>query len=69
MRKLRRRKNERETVKAMASRTCLCVCGCHGVCNCQPIPTHAIMSGQTSQGIVNTEMSKSGGDSSYGKPA
>jgi len=62
MRKLRHRRSERETVTAMANETCICACLCSDfVCSCQPIPTHAIAGLQTSSGLTNTNISRSGG--------
>ncbi len=61
MRKLRHRRSERETVTAMANETCICACLCSDfVCSCQPIPTHAIAGLQTSSGLTNTNISRSG---------
>lgn len=47
---------------------CYCQCGCNGICNCDPIPTHQIQSGVTSQGKDTSSTSNNGSIASTYSP-
>lgn len=63
----KRAMSERETVLAMSVKgSCFCGCGCNEVCNCDPIPTHAIGGTQNSSGRDSVSSRDAGADRSFG---
>lgn len=67
MKKLQK-KNPQNNALVWVLSYCYCQCGCNGICNCDPIPTHQIQSGVTSQGKDTSSTSNNGSIASTYSP-